>query len=135
MKLSEAMAILESTRTERFEATLYNEKKAVLYCEEGYFVIDVYADNGKKIESWKTGGAFNGNIRAGLDWRLVRPAVPWQEALQAWANGRVVSVYVPQGFGSETRRKDRGTMITEYEILKGLWYLEDWRRVLCYLNC
>ena len=125
MKLSEAMAILESTRTERFEAILYSGEKVVLYCEEGYFMIDIYAENGNKIESWRMSEAFNGNVRADLDWKLVRQPVPWQEALLEWANGRVVSVYVPQGFESETRRKGRGTMITEYEILKGLWYLED----------
>lgn len=59
------------------------------------------------------------------EWQLVRQPVTWQEAIQAWADGRVVSVYVPEGFESATRKKSTGSVITKYEILKGRWYLED----------
>ena len=91
----------------------YQRGDWVAYMEGGMFALKT-TRFGVKLES-----AFDD------EWQLVRQPVPWQKALREWANGRVVSVYVPEGLESETRKKSRGSVITKYEINKGVWYLED----------
>ncbi len=52
--------------------------------------------------------------------------VTWQEAIQAWAeDGKTVTVLTLFGLGSREVKKSRGSSITEYEITKGTWYVED----------
>ncbi len=51
--------------------------------------------------------------------------VTWQEAIQAWVEGKTVTVSTMFGLGSKEVKKSRGSSITEYEITKGTWYLED----------
>ena len=51
--------------------------------------------------------------------------VTWQEAIQAWAEGKTVTVSTMLGFGSIEVKKSRGSSITEYEITKGVWYVGD----------
>lgn len=58
-------------------------------------------------------------------WEIVHQPVHWTEALQAWADGKTVSVLTPFGFESKESKKSRGSSITEYEITTGVWYLED----------
>ena len=51
--------------------------------------------------------------------------VTWQEAIQAWVEGKTVTVLTLFGLGSREVKKSRGSSITEYEITKGTWYVED----------
>ena len=51
--------------------------------------------------------------------------VTWQEAIQAWVEGKTVTVSTMFGIGSREVKKSRGSSITEYEITKGTWYVED----------
>ena len=52
--------------------------------------------------------------------------VTWQEAIQAWAvDGKTVTVLTLFGLGSREVKKSRGSSITEYEIINGVWYVED----------
>ena len=51
--------------------------------------------------------------------------VTWQEAIQAWADGKTVKVLTLFGLGSREVKKSRGSSITEYEITNGVWYVED----------
>ncbi len=51
--------------------------------------------------------------------------VTWQEAIQAWVEGKTVTVSTMFGLGSKEVKKSRGSSITEYEITKGTWYVED----------
>lgn len=120
MKLSEAIAKLESVRTAQLEATLFGGKRAVLYYEEGYFMIDIYTDNGYKIDSWRADGAFNGNVRIDLDWQ---EPVTWQEALQAWARGKVVKARTDHRNYefSPTARME----LSPEMIWNAKWYVED----------
>ncbi len=50
--------------------------------------------------------------------------VTWQEAIQAWVEGKTVTVSTQFGFESKEVKKSRGSIITEYEITKGTWYVE-----------
>ncbi len=133
MKLSEAFAILESGKVVEFEATPTSGRRSVLYRNGKYFMIDTYNSNGEKIEVYAPAGAFNKNFSTDLDWQPVRQPVrqsawqpvTWQEAILAWADGRTVTVLTPFGFESKEAKKSRGSSVTEYEITKGTWYLED----------
>ena len=51
--------------------------------------------------------------------------VTWQEAIQAWVDGKTVTVLTLFGLGSREVKKSRGSSITEYEITNGVWYVED----------
>ena len=51
--------------------------------------------------------------------------VTWQEAIQAWVDGKTVTVLTLFGLGSREVKKGRGSSITEYEITNGVWYVED----------
>ena len=51
--------------------------------------------------------------------------VTWQEAIQAWVDGKTVTVSTMFGLGSREVKKSRGSSVTEYEITKGTWYVED----------
>ena len=51
--------------------------------------------------------------------------VPWQEAIQAWVEGKTVTVLTLFGLGSREVKKGRGSSITEYEITNGVWYVEE----------
>ena len=50
--------------------------------------------------------------------------VTWQEAIQAWVDGKTVKVLTLFGLGSREVKKSRGSSITEYEITNGVWYVE-----------
>ena len=58
-------------------------------------------------------------------WEIVRQPVTWQEAIEVWAKGKTVTVSTPFGFESKEVEKSHGSSITEYEITKGTWYVED----------
>ena len=55
----------------------------------------------------------------------VKQPVTWQEAIQAWVEGKTVTVLTLFGLGSREVKKSRGSSITEYEITNGVWYVED----------
>lgn len=60
------------------------------------------------------------------EWELLRRPVTWQEAIQAWVEGKKkVTVSTPFGLESQEVKKSRGSIITEYEITNGTWYVED----------
>ena len=59
-------------------------------------------------------------------WEIVRQPIPWQEAIQAWADGKVVYVKNKAG-GRVFRHGGEGeTMyLLQSEIATGIWYVED----------
>lgn len=126
MKLSEAFAILESGKVVEFEATPTSGRRSVLYRNGKYFMIDTYSSNGEKIEFYAPAGAFNKNFSTDLDWQLVRQPVTWQEAIQAWVDGKVVCVENKAG-GRVYRHGGEGEKMNllQSEITTGIWYVED----------
>ncbi len=67
---------------------------------------------------------FIANVRADdLDWQLVPQPVTWQEAIQAWHDGKVVTVittYQKYVFSPIEKMEVWPTMIQD-----GTWYVED----------
>lgn len=136
MKYSEAVRLLEENPNNVVEAHCVFKgwivRMSVVRGISRYFHFEVL-DGGKVIDQSLPAGAFNGNVALGLDWQLVQqpvrqPAwqpVPWQEAIQAWAEGKTVTVSTMFGLGSKEVKKSRGSSITEYEITAGTWYVED----------
>lgn len=123
MKLSEAFAILESGKVVEFEATPTSGRRSVLYRNGKYFIIDTYNSNGEKIEFCAPAGAFNKNFSTDLDWELVRQPVTWQEALQAWADGKTIS-YSYMGYDKRFPFEDSNTMMSIEKIKNAEWYVD-----------
>ena len=87
-----------------------------------YFMLDCHGE-----DIYGDACGFHGNLTNNEDdWQLVRQPVTWQEAIQAWAEGKKkVLVSTPFGLESQEVKKSRGSIITEYEITNGTWYVED----------
>lgn len=66
-----------------------------------------------------------------IEWELVRESVSWQEAFQAWADGKSVYVtlngFIKQyiGDGEYLKIKNISRGISVDEITKGKWYIEE----------
>ncbi len=135
MKLWEVMSLLEENPTDVYEAKMndvYTVRMTVKPGFGGFYHFEVF--KGKRlIDQSLGGGAFNDNVALDLDWQPVRQPVrqsawqpvTWQEAIQAWVEGKTVTVSTMFGLGSREVKKSRGSSITEYEITAGTWYVED----------
>ena len=128
MKLWEVVKELTEDPTKMFEAKLLESKGWIVRMRvdtgfSRYFKFDVF--NGKKlIDQSLAGGGFNGNVAFGLDWQLVRQPVTWQEAIQAWADGKVVS-YKYSYNEMMYAFQDSNRMLSIEKIKDAAWYVED----------
>ena len=133
MKLWEAMRLLEEDPSRKFEYQ-DDQKKWLLYADAGccddrvFYMLDCWHDKGELITEYR-GGSLHGNLSTLDNWQPVRQSVwqpvTWQEAIQAWVEGKTVTVSTMFGLGSREVKKSLGSYITEYEITKGTWYVED----------
>ena len=130
MKLWEVIKELTEDPKKKFEAKLLESKDCIVRMRvvtgfSRYFKFEVF-DGKRLIDQSLNGGAFNGNVALDLDWQLVRQPVTWQEAIQAWADGKVVYVKNKAG-GRVFRHGGEGeTMyLLQSEIATGIWYVED----------
>ena len=127
MKLWEVIKELTEDPKKKFEATLDCTSNTVrMRVETGvsrYFKFEVF--NGSKlIEQSYNGGAFNGNVALGLDWHEVKQPVPWQEAIQAWADGKKVRYKYPDD-KTMYPFEDTNKMLSIEKIKTADWYVED----------
>ena len=95
MKLWEVIKELTEDPKKKFEAKLLESKdlRAYMMVVTGfsrYFKFEVF-DGKRLIDQSLVGGGFNGNVALNLDWQLVRQPVTWQEAIQAWMDGKKVA--------------------------------------------
>ena len=74
-------------------------------------------DSGK----YKTTFTVNTNITN--YWHLVRQPVTWQEAIQAWADGKKVS-YSYMGYDKRFPFEDSNTMMSIEKLKNAEWYME-----------
>ena len=128
MKLWEVMKLLDEDPTKRFEAKVNDVWKVRMTAKtrfSGYYHFEVF--NGKRlIDQSRGSGAFNGNVALNLDWQLVRQPVTWQEAIEAWADGKVV--YVENKAGGRVYRcggEGEKMYLLQSEVKNGTWYVED----------
>ena len=62
-------------------------------------------------------------------WEIVRQPVTWQEAIQAWADGKTIKTESSDGIRTYKRTTNSLQSVlggvTKDEILNGKWYVED----------
>jgi hypothetical protein len=111
MKTSEMIALLEKNPKLKFTSSLNG------------LTFTAFVNGREEIEFTKMAGA----IDLMRDWQLVREPVPWQEALQAWANGKTIECVLNEN-QKETYYSPGKTSIlvlTPYNIINGTWYIQD----------
>ena len=141
MKLWEVIKELTEDPKKKFEAKLESKDwTACMRVDTGfprYFKFEVFSGE-RLIDQSLDGGAFNGNVALNLDWQLVKQPVTWQEAIQAWADGKMAiceldgDTYVYQWNGNRAISKyqnhlldQEGDAVTVRMISGGTWYVED----------
>lgn len=128
MKYWQVVKELEENPSKVFEAWIDGREgwKVRMRVERGvsrYFYFEVF--NGESVVDQSLGGgAFNGNLSMGLDWYEVRQSVTWQEAIQAWADGKKVS-YSYMGYDKRFVFEDSNTMMSIEKVKNAEWYVED----------
>ena len=127
MKLWEVLKALDENPKKVFECDLISEFKAVMRVIDGYFDLKILNKDGMPIPQEIKGGAFNGNININRNWQEVKQPVTWQEALEAWANGKKVKYKNEHGcltYSGSTLKDEIGPLAS-YQLLNGTWYIED----------
>ena len=114
MKLWEALKALDE-----------NPKK-IFKSNEGFGEVTLEYRNGIKfIGIQKTiNGAFLSELRY---WQEVKQPVPWQEAIEAWANGKRIKYENEHGcltYSGNTLKDELGPLAS-YQLTTGTWYIED----------
>lgn len=119
MKLWEALKALDENPNKMFKSS------------EGYGEVTLEYRGGVKFIGIKKTlyGAF---ISESRDWQEVKRPVPWQEAIEAWANwktikcevGELAFTYNPKKNLTLLDTLDNGHMCLS-EITDGTWYIED----------
>lgn len=129
MKLSEVIEALERNPKKRFECSLIGGHKGYMYTKDDYYRLDIHDDDGFLIYQQRGGGAFNDKIHINIDWQEVKQPVTWQEAIEAWANGKTIkctkqgSDFVFEGYKPNLR--DQFDAIGRFQLIDGTWYIED----------
>lgn len=130
MKTSEVFKALEKNPNLKFVCKNGN-KEYFLYTEKVFstFYGLQCRLNGEIIGSKAEAANFFGNIKIDADWQLVRTPVPWQEALQAWAEGKTVRCELNHGQGIYTfndfhAKSCEITPLSRDMVRVGIWYIE-----------
>jgi hypothetical protein len=127
MKLWEVLKALEENPEKKFE-TDSGKFKSIFSAKGGFFHLDVYND-GRLIPQEYGGGAFNGNVCLGKEWQEIKQPVTWQEAIEAWANGKTIRCEDGGSgclfSGGRNTLTDSAGPIDRYQITKGTWYIEE----------
>ena len=125
MKLWEVLKELEENPKKVFECNLISDFKAVMSTRDGYFDLKIFNYYGELISQEIKGGAFNENIRINRDWQEVKQPVTWQEAIEAWAEGKKITCEC-EGVGTFFRPSNvSSACFTAKLITHGTWYIED----------
>ncbi len=119
MKLWEVIKELTEDPTKKFEQREPDWVETI-GCEDGFLI---YASEfrGELID--RGGITENADLNES-DWQLVRQPVTWQEAIEAWGAGRIVSVVVG-GYKYKLTHDDSIFGLSERMINLGTWYVED----------
>ena len=131
MKLWEVLKALEENPEKVFKGNLSCGFKTLMRVRDGYFDLKIFNLSGELIPQEKKGGVFNENLRLSLDWQELKQPVSWQEAIEAWANGKTIGVTqkdIEKRFyeGKDYLLRDQhGYSVSEDEIAEGTWYIED----------
>lgn len=129
MKLWEVIKELSENPKKKFEYIFGNQKHVLKCSNMGYFYLDIYYDN-EIVESKTAMGGFNGNIDIKWSWQEVKQPVTWQEAIQAWLDGKRIKLEKPVTdksgiLGSLIGPMNDGIYITKEEFEHGKWYIKE----------
>lgn len=125
MKYLEVIKELTEDPTKKFEAKLssrWTMRMSVNAAISRYFRFEVFYDN-ELIDQSSDRGAFNGNVALDDDWHPVPQPVTWQEAIEAWGNGRTIKKCFPNS--EQTYPKESAIYLTNNDIKNAIWYVED----------
>ena len=128
MKLWEAMKLLDEDPSLKFE---YKEerKKWLLYADVAsyddlvFYMLDCWDNYGEMITEHEA-GSLHGNLTTSDNWQLVKQPITWQEAIQAWAEGKNIS-YSYLNDDIRYAFEDSNAMMTVEKIKEAEWYVED----------
>ena len=140
MKLWEVIKELTDDPTKKF---VFDDRDRIYTmsidksCGSNYFHLTAINEKGNDI-SHRDSGGFDGNLTTEDDWRPVKQPVTWQEAIQAWVDGKKAvweedaerrvfdrnkSWPIPK-YQSHLLDQD-GDAVTVGMISGGKWYVED----------
>lgn len=129
MKLWEVLKELEENREKKYKmiSTFWKIHEIGLD-DNGYYTFSTIY-NGKNIDA-EPGGWFGGNIYQEADWQEVKQPVTWQEAIEAWVNGKTVKCVDDEGKAWTYKQKwlvasEDDNALALNEIKYGTWYIED----------
>ena len=123
MKQWEVMRLLEENPAKVYEAKMHCGHTTRMRVHDGYYRFEIF--NGEALIGQHLGaGAFNGNAGLYLDWHEVKQPVTWQEAIQAWADGKKVSYKYPDD-KVVYPFQDSNKMLSIEKIKSATWYVED----------
>ena len=133
MKLWEVLKELEENPKKRFKSIKrMSDVESVLWIgSNDYLYLERKKLDGTKLPVDKSSGGFNGNINIYADWQEVKQPVTWQEAIEAWMNGKTIGVTqkdIEKRFyeGKDYLLRDQhGDSVSEDEIAEGTWYIEE----------
>ena len=127
MKLWEVIKALDENTNKRFK----NELGSIIGFADN--ILQWIDKDGEIIEPFLVRDRRSGTgicHNTGDNWQLVRQPVTWQEAIQAWAEGKTVIVENTcdkrKYDGKKFFLKDEyGIPLGSWEITNGTWYIED----------
>ena len=131
MRIWDAMELLDKDPSRKFEYQ-DDKKKWLLYAEEAsyddlvFYRLDCWDNKGELMTGTVFGG-LDGNLTTSDNWQPVREPITWQEAIQAWADGKMVAYSYTDRADSHIRYLFEGshTMMTTAKIKNAKWYVED----------
>lgn len=120
-KTSEMIAMLEKNPNLRFKARNWADASVITFLDKRLSIVDSW--NGNRLLDETVLDCF----RLHYDWQLVRTPVTWQEALQAWVDGKTVKCYYPENEKGIISKTFYPSCIgpTREALLTGTWYIED----------
>ena len=111
MKTSEMIAALEENRELKFKSSLGGLKTVC------------YVNKFNEIEFTN----LNQRIRRDRDWQLVREPVTWQEAIQAWIDGKTIKCEYPANDAKIISSTFYPSCLgpSRENLITGTWYIID----------
>ena len=123
MELWEVFKELEAKPDRTFRTT-YDGRTFEIKNVGGWFQFNLIDAHGNKRDHLTPSGAFNNNVKVDMDWQLVHEPVTWQEAIQAWAEGKKIS-YSYMGYDKRFDFEDSNCTMSIEKIKNAEWYVED----------
>ena len=108
MKLWEVLKALEENPDKKFKSVNYNQEEIIISMGAGCYDLPFRV------------------LDSNRDWQEIKQPVTWQEAIEAWANGKLICTTNEAG-GRVCRRGGEGRFmsLSPTEIFHGTWYIED----------